>query len=753
MLAVTSAVCTVIGLSACSAKFVGLRVDNAKTEFRVGDEFEYGEDFAVFAVYADGTEIDVTEEVQIKQEAGFDMDVAGDYQITVSWNGKKEIYTVYVSEFDNILRKIELDTDNVRKSYSLGEDVSFDGLKINCTYENAQGNLVESSTTSLKDFVVEIIGEDGYKVDDVYDRMGTYTVSVSIGIIKDSFTVTVDSINIDTVQGAIAAGKAFKDKVVSGTFVQWADKNNSDGDPVDYQVYDYEYEFGVDYTYIHEKFETPDNEYYYSLDENSNIVCVQFQGGNMVPNTLIQSGMIDGTQFLLWYNRLRVFGAENLLDTLYRAAKECSNNDLVQTADPVTRTYSFSFSGLVFISNANDYYENKVTFTLSEEYTVAHVEVEQSCWQDNSAQVANGAQPTFTTGDDGITVPNRRYSIRDRFTVEQVAGERTKTNPYSADALKIKSYDLIYNGQSLGDNGVIDCNIASPELTIDIANMLPTTANVAQDAMYFDYVGNYGSEVESSTLLYTEGFAAYRSGNKIYVVLKNGGVWTLKIRTSGTYKTVTFNVTGEAPTSITAQTGNETTGKFTSGSQKTVAIGGAVYFRGAFNKYANEAQTTVITSGNAGNATIEETTLGGVKCFVFRASVGGTYTVTVTSAVASSVKCTFTFVVSEMPDFETLLSGKYRAVDIIGDIYDVEFLPDAMSDGVSGSVVVTKTDTEDGSTQTQTLRYSVDFDTLAIVLTHYSGDNLGVDFKVNVNNQLQLEDMYGRTYTLNRVTE
>ena len=65
MLAVTTAVCAAVGLAACvGAKLQGLKIENAKTEFKIGDEFEYGADFKVLAVYSDGTETDVTEEAQ-----------------------------------------------------------------------------------------------------------------------------------------------------------------------------------------------------------------------------------------------------------------------------------------------------------------------------------------------------------------------------------------------------------------------------------------------------------------------------------------------------------------------------------------------------------------------------------------------------------------------------------------------------------------------------------------------------------------
>lgn len=71
--------------------------------------------------------------------------------------------------------------------------------------------------------------------------------------------------------------------------------------------------------------------------------------------------------------------------------------------------------------------------------------------------------------------------------------------------------------------------------------------------------------------------------------------------------------------------------------------------------------------------------------------------------------------------------------------------------------VVTKTPTTEAGepipdqAKTQTLSYRLDIDTLEIVLTSLSGENLGADLIVNEQGQLVLDDQYGHKYTLNRV--
>ena len=751
LLSVTAIVFASLGLAACNTdtnKLERIRIVTPITEFRVGDEFEFGEDFAVYAVYSDGTEKDVTAEVTYKTEAGFDMNVAGDYQITVSWGGKKEIYTIYVNAFDNILRKIELNTTAVKKEYDLGDKVDLTGLEVTSTYENAQGASVITKTTNLRNFTVTIVGEDGSVVTDIFNGLGEFTVTLSVGNVKSSFKVNVSKVNISTVQGAISAGTAFSGKVVSGTHVISTAQPYAEV-PDEHISYKFTYEYGINYTYICETENYGKEEYHMSMEKNG-FFCVKLVNGKMEAAPSVNEEMINGSPYHMWYHRSFGYGIENALAVLYRAAQECTNNDLEERVDEQNKKFSFKFSGLVFISNASDYYETEVSFELADDYSVKHAEYVQKYWE--KSNLSN----TFVTDESGHTSPITNYNELDREVVDQVTGTRTATNPYSAKDYTIESYDLSYEGRVLGDDGVVDCNTGD-SFAITISNIKPSGANFSQDSLFFNYEGNLYGFVDSLNFIDFEGFTAYRSGNSLLITIRNGGVWKLLLKTSQTYKTVTFNVTGKAPTSMTAQIYNSITGKFAAATQKAIGLGGAVYFKGAVNQYANDAQTATVTSPNASSATIEETTQNGVKCFKFSATEGGTYTVTVVSDVAESVKCTFTFTVSEMPDYDSILTGTYTVTDLEGFVYKVEFTPSGKGDTANGTVVITKTPTTESGeliedqAQTQTLSYSVDAGTLKIVLTHISGVQLGVDFLLNEQNKLVIEDQYGKTYELTKV--
>lgn len=764
-LIVSALFCAALGLTACgsSVTLKNLRIEGARTDFKIGDEFEYGENFKVYACYSDGHEEDVTEEAEFRFEASYDKDVPGNYQITVRWGGKSEIYTIYIGDFENILRKIEINATAAKKEFDLGDEVSLQGLKVRCTYENAQGNMVYTDTEDLKAFDVSVVNESGHAVEDVFDRLGTYTVTLSIGTVKGSYTVDVKNVNISTVQGAIAAGSAFQYKVESGTHhVEFA-QNSTQG--LDRPKLNYLYEFGVDHTHVKETMEPNGDEYYASV-EDGKFFGVHLQNGKIVIDNVISPGLLDGSPFDLYYANVRVFGVENMIASLYRDAKRATNQDLTESADEATRTYSFSFSGLRQAGAKDDYFETTVSFTLAEDYSVASANYVQDNWQNNEGN-AVGNPPTFITDANGITTPGvgtngqpLRWSYHEVATVTQVTGERTKTNPYSVEATKVKSYGIRYNDTLYEeDDFAIDCAMgttaSSVKVMLYIEDLQPATSSFALDPLYLDYDGNTEGKKHASTFLGCSWFNGVVWTNKIlsFNVL-HGGVLRLRLITDKTYKTITLNITGNNPTSMRACLGNPANGTFASGTTKTLAIGGSVYFKGEVNQYANEAQLATVTSSNASDAVIEETVIGnGNKCFRFTAKAAGLYTVTVSSAVAPSIQCTFTFKVNEMPDYEAVLCGTYTTQDFAGNTFTVVFTPQNSDDGINGTVAVTVTPAEDSvdytKTTTVTLDYRVDMENFSIVLT--GNNTLGVDLGFNAQNELTLEDKGGRTFILSAI--
>ncbi|MDE6302670.1 MAG: hypothetical protein K2M36_03680, partial [Clostridia bacterium] len=630
--------------------------------------------------------------------------------------------------------------------------------KLNCTYENAQGNLEVVTATSLTSFAVDVQGNTPLS-DNIFMGLGEYSVVISKNGLSDSYKVSVDDVNISSVQGAIFTGSAFKNTVISGSS---GVREGMYDKPLN-QTFAYNYSYGNNYTYINQRLPEEDSAIYHMSMDEQGLFCAKFIDDDLVFDNNVQSAMMQGAPFHLWFFRNTVYGVENLLIELYKNARACTNNDLKETADAQTREYSFTFSGTKSINGGVDYYETTVKFSLAEDYSVSSVEFTQDYWENNSAlKDRDDYVPTFITDEKtGITAPNTNYTFRIVGTATQTSGERTNTNPYSRDMYMFKSFDLVYKGEKLGDNGVIDCKVADGQLSIYIQNINPATASLEQDPMFFSCDESYGGEQDSSTLLVvTDAFIAFRDSHIIKVTLKGGGVWTLRIRTSsGIEKTITFNIIGSAPTTISGQIGNTDTEEFYFGDKKTVTVGGSIYLYGLVNNTADVRQTCQITSDNKEFATVQNATFGGKNCFKFSAEQEGVYTVVISSFSAPNVKCVFTFTVTEIQDYENILKGNYTVTDYDGNIYLVEFSPRNMNGDFDGTVKITKTPTDEDFTPIpdqateQTLDYYVDMEELTINLSHELGENLGIRLTVDVNGKLILEDRYGILYQLNPVIE
>lgn len=752
------AVVLAVGMCALSACNDGsgvkeLTVENARISFKLGDEFEYGDGFAVLAIYADGTKKDVTAEAEIKKESGFDMSVAGDYQITVSYGGRLTSYNIYVNEFDNVLRRVQVDSDQVKTTYNLGERISFDGLKLICTYENAQGILFDETVTSLKDFIVDVkdaAGQSHY--DGTLSVMGAYTVTVSSGAVKDSYTVTVNNVDASTVGSAIVAAKAFSGEVASGRQLVRASFHGNN----EFSEFDYEYEFGDNYTYVKENINEPISEYHLGMDGDK-FVSVSLSGGEIDAGNNVSSDMISGAPFALWYASLTAYGAENALAMIYEHALSATNNDLVVTPNEIGREYFFSYSGLENPSggsNYKDYYETRVSFKLGEKYNLESAEIVQDYWENNDGfKGAEGYIPSFITDQvTGKTSPNITYSKRTTITVTQTAGARTKKNPYSSDGLTIASFNLAYNGNSLENNGVIETDMRHSVVAVSITDIQPSTASLKYDPVYLSIVGSHLAESDS---IYDKGIFAYVSNNSIHVRFEHGGEWQLVIRTANLSKTLKFIVTGVEPTKMEAQIYNPDADTFYAESSVSAIVGGKIYFYGKVNEFANAAQSATVTSANNAHASVIEDARGGFTCFAFSATQVGEYTVKITSEVAGNVSCTFTFNVISAPDLVELFKGNYNVKDNAGNIYTVALSPANTDGGVNGTVVVTMTPADEttgepiaAGMQSQTLTYSVNTETYEVTMTAVSGDDLGVILGVGSLGELIIEDRYGYQFTL-----
>ena len=754
-------------VAACGSddnKLVKLEIENARTAFSVGDEFEYGEGFTVWAVYADNSKKNVTDEASITKEATFDMDVAGDYQITVRYGGLIADYKIYVADFEDVLRKISIDSSGVKKDYDLGEEISFDGIKLICTYENAQGKLVEKEITSVKDFSVEIKHSDGTVLENrILNSLGKYTVTISSGAVKDAYEVAVTNVDLSSIEGALAAGTAFRSEVVSGTELVDASLH---GTTETYHELNYTYEFGNNYTFIKEN-QSEKEELHLSLNADGTLFCTRILDGEQVPINYTDKTMMNGAPFFLWYQSHRAYGVEDAIANLYENGQSATNGDLKMSYNIKNEEYSFSYSGLHFGFNVNaaDYYETKVTFRLGEKYNIEYAVIEQGYWENNANFGEDGSivvQPTtfVTDPETGKTTPLVKVSKQITITVNQTTGPRVKSNPYTVDDSTVISFDLKYNNEILENGATITTTMGSGSrlLYIDIENILPATANFTNDALKFSLEGSHLGAADSSTGYFETGFQAYRTKNRIMISFEHGGEWTLIMRTKRVEKRINFSVKGVPPTSMNTFIYNSLSEQFYRATDATMMEGSSLIFYGEVNEYANTDQVVGITSSNANSAKIEETEVKGISCFKFSATQAGVYSIKITSTSNKSVSCELKITVIAAPDMEKLLTGKYTATDVEGSVFEVTFTPQNTDGKICGKVEIKKTlldednNLDTANAVTQILYYEVKDGGYEIVMEGVSGENLGALLRIDTSTcDLVIEDQYGLCYKLEKV--
>lgn len=130
-----------------------LETRNAKTNFFVGDRFStLG--LGIRVAYTDGTESLILadrEEVEILAPS---LDAIGRKQVSVQYSGFMAEYTVVVSRLDGI----ELGVSNVRRDYTVGDELSVDGLSVSAkitTLNDLDEEVSIFETLGIRDYTVE----------------------------------------------------------------------------------------------------------------------------------------------------------------------------------------------------------------------------------------------------------------------------------------------------------------------------------------------------------------------------------------------------------------------------------------------------------------------------------------------------------------------------------------------------------------------------------------------------------------------
>lgn len=717
-----------------------ITVEGYTEDFFVGDTFETGSAFAVYAVYSDGSRADVTADATVTTEKGMDMGTAGDYMITVSYKGKKCVYTIYVNDSEMELKELHADVANGKTTYLLGETLTLEGIRLIGIYENTQGRRIEREYTDFSALKTSLSDENGEISGTAFPAFGKYTVTVASGNISASYEVTVNGADLSTVSGAIFAAEYGK------RYVNGGNMTITDTLAVSQSSWT-QYVFGDNYTCIQEmQDETytgdPMREYHYSQDtETGKLLSVLLDHGEIVPSNVFVLDVMEGVPIYLWWHENTEYGMEAAIRNMYAVGANDPNHDYTETIDTEKRQYSFSFGyrqkRITGVEDDDYYFENRVEFVLSEEYAIVS---------------ASLTQILYTSGFETDTAGHTTVSDVDSFSYKveigtvQTIGERTVKNPYSNDNLTMESFDLLYNGKVLQDGDVINGN-AGMELTIRIDNILPETASFNVDPVYF----SDGIQTPVSTILVATGFTAHTnttSPNIIRIHLSAGGEWELIVSTAKVTKHIKFSVIGAAPETLTTELYNTAYGSFSKSTNVTGMVGATIYFRATPNQYANDSYKTELTVGSSDDATLVKTEINGMEAWALTAQKAGTYEVLMTSSVAPEVTCKLSFTIVDIPNFEELLNGTYSVTDTEGNVYVLNFQYDATQTAIGGTLEV-RYQPVGGKEQTQTFRYSTSESNLALTLEPIAGESLGIALKINAVGKLVLEDRYNVNYIVN----
>ncbi len=457
----------------------------------------------------------------------------------------------------------------------------------------------------------------------------------------------------------------------------------------------YRYEFGNDYTHIGlSTFD--DTERWYGRENGEVFGFAESPEGfidEISRGVADAENYIDGFRFVLMYETGlgSFYGVENLLAGLYKAARLSENEDFeewVEEEDGET-WYVFRFGHHDGNEDDGLFGNVEVAFTMSEEYTVSYMEVKSTVYT-NNADMDDSAGGRFDTWEivevNGKKVARvkegqeqgPRYIdsiiVTEQVTIAEAADEPVPENPYPLNGSVYESFDVVYNGETTGDDSVLEC-VADKRVTLTIENIKPQSAVTGgKDKFIYYYRDKNGNDhlIDFDTLEEV-GVNVYSNILRFQIA----GEVQIVIRTARLERVLTFNVEAIAPSVIYPTAFEYTkTGYFahkmaTVESVATVYAGQPLYFMAESSAreslYTNATVTNSISRGNANACTLVDkvesadlpmsirTTGATVSSFV--SDVPGTYTVRMTSTMNTSVTCSIVVTVVKAPDINDILSG------------------------------------------------------------------------------------------------
>lgn len=160
-----------------------ITLENGKRQFDVGDEWSIG-DLVVKANMSNGTTKDVTKDATIDYSQ-VKLDVAGTYQVNVTFSGKSTSYSVYVVKPKT--DQIVVNTDSAKVNFLVGDTFTSEGILVRLIpVDGAEEDLNEFSVKLYKDANLTQEVTDNKLID-----VQTYYVKVTAGDLFTTYTINV----------------------------------------------------------------------------------------------------------------------------------------------------------------------------------------------------------------------------------------------------------------------------------------------------------------------------------------------------------------------------------------------------------------------------------------------------------------------------------------------------------------------------------------------------------------------------------
>ena len=443
--------------------------------------------------------------------------------------------------------------------------------------------------------------------------------------------------------------------------------------------------------------------------------------------------------FYLYLDDTDPCGVEDLVYAMYTFAKTNYANTLTTTwgetntiSFMVADDYSAKVFTIDFVISANG-----VITTLNfkaDQYT-GYISAEQLAnggiildWEGNPDvdEDGNPTVPDYTIDENGnVTfLDGATIDTVTTFTVTQTEGSRENIKTtYDIDAILLNSYDLMNGETAVGET--LNVNVGE-KVSLNFANMNPTTANLELDKLTAAVVDETGSE--------TWNVSAYAFADYLQLTAYKPGNYVITLTSLNTSKTVKLVVTKPETTEIHAAVDNYGTKE--SFTEKTIPVNSTFEFVGlAQNTYADATFTATLPEGTT-SATL--TVLDTADGYAFTATAVGTYVVTLTSNANPAVTNTVTFNVIEAANVSNIFKGVWENTTY-GII--VEINP---ADATSGTYTITMNNAP--------AQYSYTLAGTTIDAISIAGVDQGWTLQFNAELSLEIVSPYGMAFALEQTS-